>query len=78
VSRDEQRHDRTLVKVDREPRGSSKIIKQLLEAPGSPAVRPHDDEGVVGVLQDRARLLVDERVPQQRVPADQPLKDIGN
>jgi hypothetical protein len=50
------------VEVDREPSGQSEVIQDLLEADRRLDGSLAEDEGIVGVLEDRARGIRGKRV----------------
>jgi predicted ABC-class ATPase len=67
-----------LVEIDCETRSRNKDVEELLQVLGSNNVRTHEDDGVIGVLEHRARNVIQERVPQEGVLANQSLKNIGD
>jgi hypothetical protein len=66
------------VKVDHKPSGISKHIQQGLQARRRLHIRPHDDQGIIGVLQNLAWLAVDEGMTKQRILPDKLLKHISH
>jgi hypothetical protein len=66
------------MEVDHKPSGVSKHIKQGLQTRRRLHTSPHDDQGIIGVLQNLAWLACDERVTKQRILADKFLKHISH
>jgi hypothetical protein len=54
----------------------SNLLKNEPQTTGSAGIGPHD-EGIVHVLQDRARHPIGERVKEPSVELDEPLQHVG-
>jgi hypothetical protein len=69
-------HHGALVEVYHEARGEGELVQDRPQARRRAHTRLKDDQGVVGVLQDRARGTVDQRVAEDVVLLDHPLQQI--
>jgi hypothetical protein len=67
---------RALHEVDHQAGGLGELVEDELDLVGGGDAGLENDQGVVCILQDRARSLVGERVPQEGILLNHPLEKV--
>jgi hypothetical protein len=63
-------HESAFMEIDREPRGLGKLIQQQLEADNSWLTGAHDNERVIGILQNGTWGTSSQGVAQDQILSD--------